>query len=294
MQRARGEGGGRHLLHRQAARQRLWEERQHVHAGAVRAAGTSGPITVDGITYPGGSSGPAVVAGTATSTPLNLRDFWRCGLDALESYATAPTAGNFETLCVDQQAQVLQDLWNNKPTSFNDIIPQDFAYELFFMVWCGFLMDPLYGGNKNMVGWSYVAFNGTNQGNFYGEGLTTEAAHGRDDADEAETGEPGAVPEGVPIGRRISEMSTDNPGTGPADVVVLGLGVAGGIVAAELAVDGYKVVGIEKGPYWDYANDFAPTKYDEWGVGVHEEVRPPARALHVHHAEQQRTSSPSR
>ena len=54
-----------------------------------------------------------------------------------------------------------------------------------------------------------------------------------------------------------------------ADVVVLGLGVTGGIVATELAMAGKKVVGIEKGPYWDFANDFAPVKYDEWGIGFH-------------------------
>ena len=51
------------------------------------------------------------------------------------------------------------------------------------------------------------------------------------------------------------------------DVCVLGLGRRRrDIVAAELSLAGYKVVGIEKGPYWDYANDFAPLKYDEWGV----------------------------
>ena len=54
------------------------------------------------------------------------------------------------------------------------------------------------------------------------------------------------------------------------------------MVATELAITGYKVVGIEKGPYWDYADDFAPTKYDEWGVGYDAQVRPPALALVVH------------
>jgi gluconate 2-dehydrogenase alpha chain len=53
-----------------------------------------------------------------------------------------------------------------------------------------------------------------------------------------------------------------------ADVCVLGLGVASGIIATELATAGYKVVGIEKGPYWDYQNDFALTKYDEWGIMI--------------------------
>jgi gluconate 2-dehydrogenase alpha chain len=50
------------------------------------------------------------------------------------------------------------------------------------------------------------------------------------------------------------------------DVCLLGMGVAGGIIAAELATAGYKVVGIEKGPYWDFESDFSQTKYDEWGI----------------------------
>jgi gluconate 2-dehydrogenase alpha chain len=52
----------------------------------------------------------------------------------------------------------------------------------------------------------------------------------------------------------------------PVDVCILGLGVAGGVIAAELALAGYKVRGIEKGPFWDYINDFSQSKYDEWGV----------------------------
>ena len=36
------------------------------------------------------------------------------------------------------------------------------------------------------------------------------------------------------------------------DVVVLGLGHMGGPIAAELTAAGYQVVGIEKGPFWDY------------------------------------------
>src|SRR2546430_2888065 len=52
------------------------------------------------------------------------------------------------------------------------------------------------------------------------------------------------------------------------DVVCLGVGYMSGVVATELALLGYKVVGITKGPYWDYVNDFSMTKYDEWGVGL--------------------------
>ncbi len=52
-----------------------------------------------------------------------------------------------------------------------------------------------------------------------------------------------------------------------ADVVVLGMGTMSGVIAAELTANGNKVVGIERGPYWDYNSDFYATKYDEWGIG---------------------------
>ncbi len=52
----------------------------------------------------------------------------------------------------------------------------------------------------------------------------------------------------------------------PVDAVVLGQGAMGGDVTVKLALAGYKVVGLEKGPYWNYQTDFAPIKYDEWGI----------------------------
>src|SRR5216117_2352724 len=77
--------------------------------------------------------------------------------------------------CATSQLTLLQDLWDNKPASFNNIRPSDFAYELTFMTWAGFLMDPIYGGNQNMVGWTYTGFNGVNFGNFYREGKDQKA-----------------------------------------------------------------------------------------------------------------------
>ena len=53
----------------------------------------------------------------------------------------------------------------------------------------------------------------------------------------------------------------------PTDVVVVGMGVMSGTVAAELTLAGYKVVGLERGPQWDYSSDFYASKYDEWGIG---------------------------
>src|SRR2546425_3532413 len=138
------------------------------------------------ITYTGGSIGtPGVGAGITSSPrvgsginyqyPLNFREFWRVGLVALQAYANSAYGGNFETLSSANQLLLLQDLWGNKPTSFSNILPSDFAYELTFMTWAGFLMDPIYGGNQNMVGWTFTGFNGVNFGNFYGEGQDQKA-----------------------------------------------------------------------------------------------------------------------
>ena len=89
---------------------------------------------------------------------------------ALQAFANSAYGGNFEKLTSANQLQLLLDLWASKPTSFSNIKPSDFAYELTFMTWAGFLMDPIYGGNQNMVGWTYTGYNGVNFGNFYGEG----------------------------------------------------------------------------------------------------------------------------
>lgn len=118
-----------------------------------------------------GTPSPRVGAGTNYQYPLNLREFWRVGLIALQAYANSAYGANFEKLTSANQLQLLLDLWSNKPTSFSNIKPSDFAYELTFMTWAGFLMDPIYGGNQNMVGWTYTGYNGVNFGNFYGEGL---------------------------------------------------------------------------------------------------------------------------
>jgi gluconate 2-dehydrogenase gamma chain len=133
------------------------------------------------LTYTGGTASPRVGSGINYQYALNLREFWRVGLVALQKYANAAYGGNFESLSASNQLKVLQDVWGNVPTTsyataddltgFSNIVPSDFAYEVTFMTWAGFLMDPLYGGNQNMVGWAYVGFNGVNFGNFYGEGL---------------------------------------------------------------------------------------------------------------------------
>jgi gluconate 2-dehydrogenase gamma chain len=132
--------------------------------------GTPGPVTVNGQTYPDGTPEQRITAGTRYQYAMNLRYFWYYGTHGLQDYSNTAYGSDFQQLSAEQRAQALADLWNNKPTSFNSIVPEDFAYELFFMVWSGFLTDPLNGGNAGMVGWQLVGFNAANFGDFYKEG----------------------------------------------------------------------------------------------------------------------------
>ena len=134
-----------------------------------------GSVVTPGSGTQGITATPRVGSGINYQYPLNFREFWRVGLVALQAYANSAYGGNFETLSSANQLLLLQDLWANKPTSFSNILPSDFAYELTFMTWAGFLMDPIYGGNQNMVGWTFTGFNGVNFGNFYGEGKDQKA-----------------------------------------------------------------------------------------------------------------------
>lgn len=127
----------------------------------------------------GVTASPRVGSGINYQYPINMREFWRVGLIALQNYSNKAYGGNFQTLSGANQLKLLQDLWGNIPkataddlTGFSNLVPSDFAYEVTFMTWAGFLMDPLYGGNQNMVGWTYVGYNGVNFGNFYSEGLS--------------------------------------------------------------------------------------------------------------------------
>jgi len=136
--------------------------------------GLSGPITVDGITYSQGTPSVPYHSGSQYQYSIPLREFWRFGLKAMQEYSQSAYGLKFESLSNELRLQVLSDLYDNKPSAFNDIRPRDFFSELVFMTWSGFLMDPLYGGNRGMVGWRHVGFNGTNYGELYGEGLNVK------------------------------------------------------------------------------------------------------------------------
>ena len=101
--------------------------------------------------------------------------------EALENYCTAAKGSKFEALDSAKQTAVLQEMFDNKAdnsalqSAFQGPNAAEFFNEIHDMVFAGFLADPIYGGNQNLVGWTLIAFNG----NYWGD----DRRIGRDEAD---------------------------------------------------------------------------------------------------------------
>jgi hypothetical protein len=118
--------------------------------------------------YSGGTITPRLQAGTAYQYAFTPREFWRRGLMYLQDYCNSSYGNKFENLSSSQQIQVLQDLYDDKPTNFEGPTPGELFNELHDMITAGYWTDPLYGGNIGMVGWKLLASNGVNQGTAQG------------------------------------------------------------------------------------------------------------------------------
>jgi gluconate 2-dehydrogenase gamma chain len=140
--------------------------------GPFLRPGQTGPITVDGVVYSKGTPAVGLIRGGAYYYHFNLREYWRRGLKSLQEYAVSVHGSNFEDLAAETRTQILQDLFDNKPTNFEGPTPIEFAFEMYDMVIAGFFTDPVLGGNRGMVGWELTGFNGTNEG--FSDGYTPQ------------------------------------------------------------------------------------------------------------------------
>src|SRR5882757_3177588 len=94
-------------------------------------------------------------------SPLVPRQQYRLGLAALEAYCKATFAGRgFVQLSTDEQEKLLTGMEKG------EIQFQNFSSRMLFSAVYtntveGYFADPLYGGNRDMVGWKLVGFPGT-------------------------------------------------------------------------------------------------------------------------------------
>lgn len=149
----------------------------------------------------------------------------------------------------------LPDFYSPRPQAFFQLLRAHLQEGLF--------ADPLYGGNRDKQGWKFLGHPGVWLENSAEENLTTEPVT-----------KAGVIQSLTDVGYGLEHpvRPVEIPGydpqrgafppDGPADVVLVGLGAVGGLVAPVLAQAGLKVVALEAGP-WRTAENFLP---DELGA----------------------------
>ena len=170
--------------------------------------------------------------------PMTPAEFFRAGIAAANAYTRKTFQKDFDRLTEEQQIQVLQGLEQSK-IALDHVAAQEFFNLLLNAAMEGFFADPIYGGNKNKVAWKMLGF-------------------------------PGVSPSTPSTSRRIATRSTTSSRrasrTCPedlmatklteVDVVIVGLGWTGGILAKELTAAGMKVVALERGGMRSTKPDF--------------------------------------
>jgi gluconate 2-dehydrogenase gamma chain len=89
----------------------------------------------------------------------NPRQVYRNGIEACDAWCVKTHGKAYAELDKALQEQILKDLQSGK-IAFESVPSKTFFSFLLANTKEGFFADPIYGGNKNMVGWKMVGFPG--------------------------------------------------------------------------------------------------------------------------------------
>ncbi len=184
---------------------------------------------------------------------------YRLGLAALDRAARRRYGSLFSDCNLEQQDALLTGLEQDALPDFSIPPQRDFLDMLRDHLQEGLFADPTHGGNRDKLGWKYLGHPGFWLENSIEENFSTEPAtkggvvRSLEDAGyslDGATHEPAEIPGYDP-------QKSAEPPDGSADVVLVGVGAMGSVVAPILAQAGLRVVGIEAGP-WRTKEDFVP------------------------------------
>ena len=188
-----------------------------------------------------------------------VAESYRLGLGALDRAAHARHGALFADCPAEEQDALISDLETGDLPNFRVPSQREFFVMLRNHVREGLFSDPVHGGNRDKMGWRFLGHPGVWLEHTAEENLATEPVtkggevRSLEDAGFSawgDAGEPVEIPGYDP--QRGAE-----PPSGPADVVLVGVGAVGALIAPILARAGLKVVGFEAGPYRT-RRDFVP------------------------------------
>jgi gluconate 2-dehydrogenase alpha chain len=188
---------------------------------------------------------------------------YRIGLATLDLAARGRHGAPFADCGPDQQDALIAGLEREELPNFGVPPQRDFFEMLRSHLQEGLFADPAYGGNRDKLGWRLLGHPGIWLENSAEENLSEEpVTKGGVIQSLADLGYSldGGPSEPVEIPGYDPQRGGEPP-AGAADVVLVGVGAMGSVVAPVLAGAGLRVVGLEAGP-WRTRHDFLP---DELG-----------------------------
>ena len=190
-------------------------------------------------------------------------DAYRLGLAALDLAARRRCGFRFMDCAADQQDALISDLEHGKLPDVRVPPQREFFAMLRAHLQEGLFADPAHGGNREKLGWRFLGHPGIWLENSAEENLSEEPVTKGGVIQTLEDlgySLGGSLSEPVDIPGYDPQRGAEPP-NGPADVVLVGVGAMGSVVAPVLARAGLRVVGLEAGP-WRTKHDFLP---DELG-----------------------------
>ena len=184
---------------------------------------------------------------------------YRLGLAALDLAARRRHAAPFAGCAAAEQDALLADLEHGALPGFGCPPQQAFFELLRAHLQEGLFADPAHGGNRDKLGWKLLGHPGFWPHNTAEENLAAEpvtkggVVRSLEDAGFSVDGGP-REPVDIP---GYDPQRGVQPPDGEADVVLVGVGAMGSVVAPVLARAGLRVVGLEAGP-WRTTRDFVP------------------------------------
>lgn len=92
--------------------------------------------------------------------PLSPADLYRAGIEQTNKHCRAAHGKTFDRLDAAQKQEVLVGLRDGKITFASGLPARTFFGTLYQNVMEGMFADPIYGGNRNKVGWRMIGFPG--------------------------------------------------------------------------------------------------------------------------------------
>ena len=176
---------------------------------------------------------------------------YRLGLAVLEQAAQSRFGARFARCPSEQQDELIAQMERGKLAGLSVDFQQNFFALLRRHLQEGLFSDPIYGGNRDKAGWRLLGHPGVWLENSAEEALAAEpVTKGGVIQTLGNLGYTltGSLAPAEPIEGYDPQLGTQPP-TQAADVVLVGVGAVGAMIAPLLAQAGLRVVGIEAGPW---------------------------------------------